>query len=374
MSRVFENTLSFRNQEVTGIADYRGAEFRGAVDFSGATFKEPVRFDGARFLATANFSNASFGHNAHFTNTEFAGESNFSNAVFHAWGHFDRSRFRRDMIFSGVKFLGSANFTEVEFGADADFRKARFIAFADFPRSKFAGKADFYGASLECKTVFRDARFERQADFTDCRFTHPVNFAGAQFAAALNMDRVIFLQFVDFAGAHIKDSFVLAPPQGADGLAPEIRFESVVLDRPEAVRFRNISFEKITLMGTALRGIWFENPKWPRRGLLKSMQRVVVYDEIQKETPDPRKLATLYRDIRANLKKAGTTADLADLYYSEMEVRRKQPRSQDDKLYFLRRYLSPYTLLWLTCGYGTRPLRAVVVASAGAAAYFSYVW
>jgi hypothetical protein len=123
-------------------------------------------------------------------------------------------------------------------------------------------------------------------------------------------------------------------------------------------------------MGTALRGIRFENPRWPKRGLTK--KRAVVYDEIQKDKPDPDKLARLYQDIRANLRAAGTTSDMGDLFYSEMEVRRKQRRSGPDRLHFLRRYFSPYTLLWLTCGYGRRPLRAAAtVALVALLIYFS---
>ena len=124
-------------------------------------------------------------------------------------------------------------------------------------------------------------------------------------------------------------------------------------------------------MGTKLGGMSLESPQWPRRGLFKSSQRAVVYDEIQKERPDPQKLAELYRDIRANLKQAGTTGDLGDLFYSEMEVRRRQRRGPHDRLYFMRRYCSPYTLLWLTCGYGRRPWRALAAAGAAALIYLS---
>ena len=151
--------------------------------------------------------------------------------------------------------------------------------------------AELHHCSRAYPPILRKARFSKAADFADCRFTHPLNFNTAEFAEDANFDRVIFLQFVDFAGAHLADSFVLSPPQGSDGLAPEIRFESVVFDNPTKVRFKTISFEEITLMGTNLRGIWFENPKWPRRGLFKSTKRAVVYDEIQKETPDAQKLA-----------------------------------------------------------------------------------
>ena len=147
------------------------------------------------------------------------------------------------------------------------------------------------------------------------------------------------MQFVDFSNAHLADSFLLAPPKGSEGLAPEMRFESVAIDNPERVLFSNISFEKITLMGTRLRGIRLENPRWPRRGFPK--KRAVVYDEIQKEKPDPEKLAQLYKDIRANLRQAGTTSDAGDLFYSEMEVRRKQRRAGADSIYFMRRYFSP---------------------------------
>jgi hypothetical protein len=213
---------------------------------------------------------------------------------------------------------------------------------------------------------FSAAVFSKDADFSDCRFTHPTTFSNAQFAAVAGFERVTFLQFVDFKGVELADGFIMSAPQGSTGLAPEIRFESVVLRNPEKVRFSNISFERITLMGTNLRGISFENPKWPKKGLLRSTKRSVVYDEIQKEKPDPQSLAQLYRDIRSNLRTAGMTSDLGDLFYSEMEVRRKDRRGDNDAFYLLRRYFSPYTLLWITCGYGRRPARlAVAIAILG---------
>jgi uncharacterized protein YjbI with pentapeptide repeats len=286
----------------------------------------------------------------------------FANTEFHAWGLFDSARFVSTITFHESIFFGSANFTDVEFVTDADFSKCHFIAYADFQKSRFRAAALFQNASVECKMLFRQCLFTREANFSDCRFTHPVNFASADFQAPALFDRVIFVQFVDFSNAHLADSFLLVPPKGIEGLAPEMRFESVSIDHPEKVRFSNISFERITLMGTRLRGIRFENPRWPRRGLTK--KRAVVYDEIQKEKPDPSKLSQLYRDIRANLRQAGSTSDLGDLFYSEMEVRRKQRRTGSDSLYFLRRYFSLYTLLWLTCGYGRRPVRAGITAVA----------
>jgi uncharacterized protein YjbI with pentapeptide repeats len=367
----FESKVTFRNALFHGrtnfsgvkfedLVDFTGAQFLGDVDFSGATFDEPLRLDNIRFPGKASFARAHFKHDAHFSDSEFGGDSDFSQATFHAWGLFKKSRFKAEATFEGACFRGSAQFEEVDFTADADFRKVRFIPFADFQRAQFHGLALFNNASIECKTLLREARFSKAADFTECRFTHPVD----HFAAAAVFDRVVFLQFIDFREAHFADSFVVSPPKGSDGLAPEIRFESVTLDSPTKVRFQNISFEKITLLGTNLLGIWFENPKWPRRGVFKLTRRAVVYDEIQKEKPDPQKLAQLYRDIRANLEQAGTRDDVGDLFYSEMEVRRKQPRSPKDRLYFLRRYFSPYTLFWLTCGYGRRPWRAVVIAAA----------
>ena len=367
----FADKVTFRNAQFTGRTDFRGAKFKGAGDFTGA-----------RFQGAVDFSGADFNHDAHFSEAEF-GDSNFSNVTFHAWALFNKSRFESGMTFQGASFRGSANFTGVDFTSDADFRKARFIAYAHFPDAVFHGKALFGRATLECKTIFRNAKFLKEADFSDCRFTHPVNFSSAEFAAAAIFDRVIFLQFVDFKDAQVKDAFALSPPQdldcalprlrfaGSEGLAPEIRFESVNLAQPDKVSFSNISFEKITLMGTNLAGIRFENPRWPLKGLLNSTKRAVVFDEIQKDKPDPQKLAQLYKDIRTNLKKAGTARDLSDLFYSEMEVRRKQRRGENDSLYFLRRYFSPYTLFWLTCGYGQRPLRIIAAITLAGAVFWS---
>jgi uncharacterized protein YjbI with pentapeptide repeats len=356
----FADKVTFRNAQFTGRTDFRGAKFKGIGDFTGAQFQGDV-----------DFSGVDFNHDAHFSETGFAGNSDFSNATFHAWALFNKSRFEGAMTFQGARFRGSANFTGVNFAADADFRKARFITYADFPGAVFHGKVLFNGASLECKTIFRNAKLLKESDFSDARFTHPVNFSSGEFAGPVTLERAIFLQFVDFKDARIGDAFVLSPPEGSQGLVPEIRFESVTLAQPDKVRFSNVSFERITLMGTNVSGIRFENPRWPLKGLFNSSKRAVVFDEIQKDTPDPQKLAQLYKDIRANLKKAGTTRDLGDLFFSEMEVRRKQRRGDNDSLYFLRRYFSPYTLFWLTCGYGQRPLRVIAAITLAGAIFWS---
>jgi uncharacterized protein YjbI with pentapeptide repeats len=373
---VFEGKVTFQKVRFTGVTDFSGATFKGPSDFSEAdfqgdvifgqaTFREPAKFNKAEFRADADFATANFKHDSHFSGTEFHGNTNFTGCEFHAWGLFDSSRFDSSVTFAQSIFFGSANYNGVEFVTDADFAKTRFIAFADFQKAHFRGKALFQNASVECKALFRQSVFSQEANFTDCRFTHPVNFATTDFQAPVLFDHVIFMQFVDFSKAHLADSFLLAAPHGSAGLSPEMRFESVSIDHPERVVFSDISFEKIMLIGTGLRGIRFENPRWPRRGMFT--KRAVVFDEIQKEKPDPTKLAQLYRDIRANLRAAGTTTDLGDLFYSEMEVRRTQRRPGADSFYFLRRYFSAYTFLWLTCGYGRRPLRAAITAAIVAA-------
>jgi uncharacterized protein YjbI with pentapeptide repeats len=359
----FRGKTDFRGANFDGVGDFTEAQFLGDVDFSGSSFTEPLRFDKIKFAGKTSFTDVHFHHDAHFSETEFAGDASFSKTTFHAWALFDHSRFDASLSFAGACLLGSARFGDVEFASDADFRQARFIAYADFSAARFRGVALFSNAAVECKTVFRDTTFSKDVDFSDCRFTHPVHFSNAKFVGTARFERVVFLQFVDFKTAELAEAFVLSLPKGAEGLAPEIRFESVNLRSPEKVRFSNISFERITLMDTNVRGVEFENPKWPTKGLLKATKRAVVYDEIQKEKPDPQKLARLYRDIRANLKKAGTTSDLGDLFYSEMEVRRKQRRGDNDWLHSLRRYFSLYTLLWLTCGYGRRPRRLIVTAA-----------
>src|SRR2546429_1339607 len=365
----FNGKTNFRGANFEGPADFTGARFLGDVDFSSASFNDPLRFDNIRFAGKTAFVGVHFRHDAHFSDAEFAGDSDFSQVTFHAWGLFNKSRFRAGVTFRKACFRGSAHFEDVDFTTDADFSGVRLIPFADFQRAQFRGDALFNKSSIECKTLFQGARFSKRVDFSDSRFTHPVNFSAAHFGGAVNFERVIFLQFVDFKEAHLADSFILALPKGSEGLAPEIRFESVILDQPVEARFQDISFEKITLMGTKLRGVRLINPKWPRRGLFKSSQRAVVYDEIQKEKPDPQRLAELYRDIRENLRQAGTRADLGDLFYGEMEVRRKQRRGPNDTFYFFRRYCSPYTLFWLTCGYGRPTWRAIAAAGAAAVIY-----
>ncbi|HEY2381589.1 MAG TPA: pentapeptide repeat-containing protein [Terriglobia bacterium] len=365
------NDADFNGAEFSDKVTFRNARFTGRTNFHGAIFKGVADFTGARFQGEADFSGAAFNHDAHFSEIEFSGDSDFSNTSFHAWALFSKSRFGHGAAFRGANFRGSARFTAVDFAADADFRESRFIAYADFPDAAFHGKALFAGAKLECKSIYKNVTFAGDADFSGARCTHPVNFSAATFGGAALFEGVVFLQFVDFKEAQLRSVFVLSPPAGSEGLAPEIRFESVTLAQPDKVRFSNISFEKITLMGTNVAGIHFENPKWPMKGLLNSTKRSVVFDEIQKDTPDPQKLAQLYKDIRANLKKADTTRDLGDLLYSEMEVRRKQRRDGNDRLYFFRRYFSPYTLLWLTCGYGARPLRAIAAITLAGAVFWS---
>lgn len=366
----FSGATDFGDARFLGPVDFTGSTFNGDTTFSGATFREPAKFDNVTFGGKLDFKGARFAHDAHFAGCTFKDDTDFSGLEFRAWGLFNGSTFLKAITFAGAIFRGSGNFTETDFATDADFRGARFITYADFSRAHFRSKALFQDASMECKTIFNDVVFHDEAVFTNCRFTHPVNFKATRFQSAALFDRVILLQFTDFSNAHFAGSFLLAPPAGSEGRVPEIRFESVTLDQPTQVRFSNISFEKITLMGTNLRGVRFDNPRWPKRGMFR--KRAVVWDEIQKEKPDARKLAQLYKDIRANLGAAGTTADTGDLYFSEMEVRRKQPRSDNDSLCFFRRYLSPYTLFWLTSGYGRRPFRLVVTA--GIIALIYYIW
>src|SRR5207302_445892 len=224
--------------------------------------------------------------------------------------------------------------------------------------SEFAGVCDFSQSTFHAWGLFNQSRFKSKATFEGVCFRGSAQFEGVDFATDADFRRVRFIPFADFQRAQFKGTVLFNAAS----------IECKVLLR--LTRFQNISFEKITLMGTSLRGISFENPRWPGRGLFKSTRRAVVYDEIQKEKPDPEKLAQLYRDIRVNLKQAGTNADLGNLFYSEMEVRRKLRRRPPDSRYFLRRYFSPYTLFWLTCGYGRRPWRAVLTAGAAALLYW----
>jgi len=58
------------------------------------------------------------------------------------------------------------------------------------------------------------------------------------------------------------------------------------------------------------------------------------------------------RDLKASLEDQRDYADAGDFYYAEMELRRRQVGP-------VRWFL--YWLYWLVCGYGEKPLRALVV-------------
>lgn len=265
------------------------------------------------------------------------------------------------MYFFQSKFYESASFIDTLFNGETEFSGANFDGKVDFLRAKFNFPVDFSDATFGIEAYFSKTRFGAKAEFVGTRFNGRTYFFSSTFEDIGVFSRT---QFADSA------FFSLSPRQVT---APRIMFENVLMDRPERIKFENFNFGKTTFMGTNLRSITFHNPQWTHFSpwstwLNLSYQsilgtRIVLNDEtcgyLEK---NPEALRILYRDLKANFEDAKDYSDAGDFYYSEMEIRRKILRINESRIWrFFRRFLSPYTLYWLVCGYGERPLRALMV-------------
>ena len=113
------------------------------------------------------------------------------------------------------------------------------------------------------------------------------------------------------------------------------------LDKPEAVHFKDVDMEEISLLETDVRKVEFTDVEWPEK----------LRDEL--EGKNYALVEKLNHRLRMNYEEQSSYPDAGRFYYGEMEMRRKA-------MWWPRRALFSLTAIYCwTSGYGQRPRRAL---------------
>jgi len=382
---IFKEKASFVKAVFKTGVTFAHAKFRSEADFTLAVFQGDARFDATEFESQTTFSRAKFHleasfyetklHDTDFRETRFSQHANFTDATFHGvadfyFTYFGTSAEAEATSFVRTIFSKEAYFTQTGFWQGVDFDSAKFLADARFVETAFGVPAIQPPGGDEPSASFLGSRFGAKTYFRKNECTGPLDFTSAEFDGAL-------LVVGPFYEAHQPDAGSSPPP----ATIPTLCFENVLLAEPTNVRFESLNLGATTFAGTNIRGSEFRDVDWPKRllgkKLLADVPGVVPYSPVPRwkrrmasgwrsssmffahsTTADewnryiPRERARrVCRDLKANLEDQRDYADAGDFYYAEMELRREQ-------LGRIRGCL--LWLYWLVCGYGEKPLRALV--------------
>jgi uncharacterized protein YjbI with pentapeptide repeats len=223
---------------------------------------------------------------ANFMNAIFC-DAFFNDAVFKGKACFDYSRFMGDVNFTAVEFKEGVSFDFAIF-QKAYFRITDFKRYAHFVSATFQKYVCFWGASFgECAS-FLSTKFEDRADFKD--FTsRGMNFRGSVFEKKLEL-------VPETAGK-------------IDFRDVEFLFRSKV----------NANLKETLYQGAFMENIALIDCVWP--------EDCIIYEERhmndQEINLSYQQLETIYRNLKQNMQNHGDYSTAGELYYREMEMRRK---------------------------------------------------
>jgi uncharacterized protein YjbI with pentapeptide repeats len=321
--REFESNVNFKEATFNGKVSFKNAKFQYA-DFRESTFSEYSTFNGASFR-TANFEEATFRKPSDFNKTIFE-EAYFTKAKFR-YGDFSEATFKKNGNF------GAAKFDIGDFG-DAIFENARFSAVT------FKSNAIFHRTIFQ-NAYYTEATFQKNADFNETISKGYISFAKATFQNGEFKDAIF--QKVSFDKAVIERILHFAPKQAyeLDFRNTQFLFRAHIAADLTQARFHLASLQNVA----------FANCKWP--------DNYIIYEE--KHMNDEgfnfsfNQLETIYRDLKQTMQNHGDYDTAGELYYREMEMKRKGASKKKKRL-----WLELYRIL---AGYGERPQNIVVVSA-----------
>jgi uncharacterized protein YjbI with pentapeptide repeats len=285
-------------------------------DFTGYCFPEEWDFVNRDFELNTDFSEATF-HGVQFNESVFQGIADFSGATFWGDAWFLGVDFKDSAVFLGVAFRGTAFFALAVF-KDSCFTASSFLNNAEFEKTTFQGETDFGDAS------FRDAYFSgadfRDAGFTFANFHGTADFSRATFryadftsATFWNADfRATIFRSAYFAEIKVIESFEFT----TRGVLEQLDFQEAKFFFTGSI---TANLKKAMFHCAYLQNIAFIDCEWPKN------HRVYEEEHMNNEEINLSfsELETIYRNLKQNMQNHGDYSTAGELYYREMEMRRK---------------------------------------------------
>ena len=190
------------------------AHFRSEAEFVGASVKMQLKADRAWFEGPADFDGLSVSGDAHFEGARFGSDDPVSPPV--------------QARFPGIQVTGQLIFEDASLEADFLLHQSTISAEALFARARFARKTRFDGTHFLGPVFFRDrdgsgpANFVGEASFAGVTADHDVHFEGCVFVDNLILRDASF-NVVYFRGAASNKIPPNQPPQFAPGKNVDLR-------------------------------------------------------------------------------------------------------------------------------------------------------
>jgi hypothetical protein len=408
----FGRETGFDGARFSGDATFRRATFGGKAGFYQATFGRETAFKEARFSGEAYFRRATFSGDATFYWATFDGYAGFYGATFGGYAGFDETTFRKIVSFGELSFERDASF------AGAVFERARELArftvgsrlvlddcvFLERVRLEVAARVvSARAATFAAGALLRVRWAEIALDEAD--FARPSTLSEATTwrsdsdlpPVRVLDDRDVELEprsrLITLRGAHIA-SLSLSNVDlracrffGAHGLE-SLSIEASCLWPPTPVHWRTRARETIAeehhwrasvLDSEGLAAVLARLKLSASPGWRDPYTRPPAWLE-QRDGADvlePRQIAALYRSLRKAREDNKDEAGAGDLYYGEMEMRRRDPHGVQAQRRFARARSerAVLTAYFLLAGYGLKAGRALVslalaIAIGGALLYW----
>ncbi len=288
---------------------------RGYYDFSQFVF--PKSGNGSDFKPILDYweQNESrvFEFEVNFTGAEFMGEI-----------HFQDIHFKSNVSFLCTSFLNNLSFSNVNFSELTVFEHAEFLRGVTFNDSNFLGNVNFQEAKFVSSTSFWNVFFEKQAWFGESIFSEDANFINVTFLGDTNFFGVRFSGYVNFSSTKFSEALFQDFKEYSEGCFVNVNF-------PNTVIFRRIDLTKTKFLQADIINVQFKECNWG------NTPRIILQDEFSNQKKDInyyKALESLYRQLIKNFDSNKDWELSSKAYMSEMEMRKRRYRLENEKLLF----------------------------------------
>lgn len=288
--------------------EIEGCFITGRVNFAGLCLRDSISISSTTFNAEVDFQFCQCDKEALFHHCRFHARAEFADVVFADSAHFNRTIFDDVGDFYNASFLDGASFDDVVFHAEANFSQSSFNSTGPFPPC-----FSFRNCLCHEAAYFENAKFEQAADFADAQFRRQVDFRGASFA------------LVSFANADFH------------------RLE---------LKWEQIAGEKLLFAPIMLEGLEPSQPTLEIAELERSFN--------QRHHAPLHEKHRQYDILKAIFTKQGDYVSADGCFYEWKQVeRRSSSLGLNPEKWIVKAF---HYLNWLSCGYGTRPIRSLFFA------------